>query len=169
MAISTTSERSLNRKLRDPAEAGDPIRVRTRMEVGGALDSVFAAVARDVAGWGRWFPGFGADGHWATAEEPGLDSTRVITVLGRRFEERIVVWEENRRWSFVVDCTDAPLLRSLVEEYTFTDDGRGGTTVEWSGQIDAGRLNMVLGPLMRVVLPASFRHVARRLTRDLSR
>jgi hypothetical protein len=161
-----------NHQLRDLApERGTRrgIVLRTRMTVDAPRAAVFAAVTQDVAGWGRWFPGFSTDGRWTTAGPHGVGSTRLVTVFGRRFEETVVCLEDNRRWAFVVDRTDGPVLRSLREDYTFADNDRGGTTLTWVGAMDTGRLNVVLGPLLRVQLPPFFRYVARRLTRHLHR
>jgi hypothetical protein len=150
------------------ARAENPIRVRARMQVGAPRDVVFAALADDVAGWGRWFPGFGADGHWVGPAPHGVGSTRVLTVAGRRFEETIVARVDHRHWGFVVARTDGPLLRSVREHYTFADDAGGGTGITWSGELDLGRLNVVLRPVTRALLPLLFRYVARRLTRVLT-
>jgi hypothetical protein len=99
--------------------------------VAAPRERVFAAVATDPAGWGRWFPGFSDDGRWETPPPHGVGSVRSVRSLGVRFTETILAWDENQRWAFRVDRASFPLAKAFAEDYRFSDDG-SGTMVSWT-------------------------------------
>ena len=121
--------------------------VRRYAHVAAARERVFAAVATDPAGWGRWFPGFSDDGHWETPPPHGVGSVRSVRSFGVRFSETILAWDDNERWAFRVDRASFPLAKAFAEDYRFSDDG-SGTMVSWTVAMDPG-LGLRLGsPLL---------------------
>jgi hypothetical protein len=108
---------------------------------------VFAAVAADPAGWGRWFPGFSHDGHWDTPPPYGVGSVRSVRSLGVRFTETVLAWDENERWAFRVDTASLPVAKAFAEDYHFSDDG-AGTMLSWTVAMMPGLGLRLAAPLL---------------------
>jgi hypothetical protein len=107
-----------------------PVVVRRGAHVDAPRDRVFAAVANDPAGWGEWFPGFSNDGSWQTPPPHGVGSVRAVRMLGFRYRETMLAWEEGIRWAFRIDETNARGFKAFAEDYQFADDGTG-TRLTW--------------------------------------
>lgn len=140
-----------------------PTRVSVVLRVEAPRERVFDEVARHPARWGQWFAGFGHEGHWDTTASPDVGSVRVMRAFSREFRETILAWDDGARWAFRVDETNAPVLRSLIENWGFTDGGPGTTILTWTCGIDFGRLTRLAGPVLYLGSPALLRRAARRL------
>lgn len=124
-----------------------PLVIRRESYVDAPRDRVFAAVASDPAGWGRWFPGFSDDGRWETTPPHGVGSVRVVRSLGVRFTETVLAWDVDERWAFRIDQATVPMAKAFAEDYRFTDHG-DGTTVAWTVATIPGLGLRVAAPLM---------------------
>jgi hypothetical protein len=100
-------------------------------------ERVFAAIAEDPAGWGDWYRGFDHSGHWTTSGPPGVGSRRTVRMAGVTYEETIVEWEQDRRFSFRVDRAGLPLARAFAESYRIASH-EAGTIAQWLVAIDPG-------------------------------
>ncbi|WAU81502.1 SRPBCC family protein [Streptomyces sp. Qhu-G9] len=139
-----------------------PLRLVFAREMTSPPESVYRALAEDVAGWPRWFTAVTA----ARSTEGG--SGRQIRLRGgTRFEETVIAAEPREVYTYRVDVTNAPGVRALVEEWRLTPDG-SGTRVQWTWAADgtaAFRFTMGLG---RAGLGRAFRDAVTRLDRRLN-
>jgi carbon monoxide dehydrogenase subunit G len=138
--------------------------IHSHAHVAAPRDRVFAAVADDPAGWGRWFPGFSDDGRWETPSPHGVGSVRSVRSFRVRYRETILAWDDGRRWAFRLDEAGAPLFRAFAEDYRFADDG-SGTRLSWTVAVRLRPGAGLLGPLM----PAGFGLLLRRAAKRLAR
>jgi carbon monoxide dehydrogenase subunit G len=129
-----------------------PVIVRTSVLVAAPRDRVFAAIASDPAGWGRWFPGFDGSGHWAIAGTPGVGSVRVIRAFRIRMEECVIAWDVDERFAFRVNTAGAAgalMGKAFAEDYRLSDDGEG-THLDWTVAL---RPALGLKPPVRLLRP----------------
>jgi hypothetical protein len=138
--------------------------VRRDAYVAAPRDRVFAAVATDPAGWGRWFPGFSDDGRWETPPPHGIGSTRTVRAFGVRYRETILAWDEGERWAFRIDEVSAPLFKAFAEDYRFSDEG-SGTRLSWTVAVRPGLGLRLAAPL----LPFGFGLMLRGAAKGLSK
>jgi Polyketide cyclase / dehydrase and lipid transport len=132
--------------------------------VAAPRDRVFAAVANDPAGWGRWFPGFSDDGRWETPAPHGVGSVRTVRAFGVRYRETILAWDEGERWAFRVDEVSVPLFKAFAEDYRLADEG-SGTRPSWTVAVRTGPGLGVGAPLLPGVFGLILRRAATRLAR----
>jgi hypothetical protein len=142
---------------------GAPQRVVHHAHVAASRDRVFAVVAEDPAGWGRWFPGFSDAGRWETAPPYGVGSVRTVRAFGVRYRETILAWDDGERWAFRVDEMSAPGFKAFAEDYRFTADG-SGTRLSWTVALRPGPALRVAAPLMSWGCGMLLRRAAKRLS-----
>ncbi|HVU73915.1 MAG TPA: SRPBCC family protein [Mycobacteriales bacterium] len=140
-----------------------PTVIRTSAHIAAPRPRVFAAIAEDPAGWGRWFPGFDATGHWETSAPHGVGSVRVIRAFRVRFREEILAWDRDERWAFRVIDMAMPMAKAFAEDYRLSDDG-SGTRLDWTvAQTGVGM--KLAGPLGPVIFQRVLNTAARKLAR----
>jgi polyketide cyclase/dehydrase/lipid transport protein len=135
-----------------------PVRLSASTHVARPPSEVFAAFAHDPANWGEFFPGFDKTGRYDTSAPHGVGSRCTKRVIGLKFEETVLAWDEGARFAFRVDRVGAPAFRAWVEEYRFDPDGGNGTLLHWA---IGGRPRLAF-KLAKPVLP---RGIALALTR----
>jgi Polyketide cyclase / dehydrase and lipid transport len=138
--------------------------VHRQAHIDAPRERVFAAVAADPAGWGRWFPGFSDDGRWETPPPHGVTSIRTVRSLGVRFTETILAWDENERWAFRVDSASFPMAKAFAEDYRFSDD-ESGSMVSWTVAMTPGLALRLVSPLLPLGLGLLLDRAAARLPR----
>jgi Polyketide cyclase / dehydrase and lipid transport len=141
-----------------------PLVIRRDAHVKAPRDRVFAAVATDPAGWGKWFPGFSDDGRWDTAAPHGVGSVRTVRSLGVRFTETVLAWDVDERWAFRIDKASLPIAKAFAEDYRFADDGEG-TMVSWTVATIPGVGLRLAAPLMGFGFGIMLDRAATRLAR----
>lgn len=140
-----------------------PVVVRRQARVEAPRDRVFALVATDPAGWGRWFPGFSDDGRWETPPPHGVGSVRTVRAFGVRYRETLLAWDDGERFAFRIDQSSAPMAKAFAEDYRVADEG-SGTMLSWT-------IAMVPGSALRLcrpLLPVGFGLMLRRAAAGLS-
>jgi uncharacterized protein YndB with AHSA1/START domain len=116
-------------------------------------DQVFDLMA-DIGGWHHWFKGMRKvrrDAGPAT----GVGAVRTVWVGTTRVQERFVRWEPGARMSFVLTSMNVPGLVAMVEDYTLTADGSGGTTVKATIGIEGGAVFKRLPGVVRAIVGSS--------------
>jgi hypothetical protein len=141
-----------------------PTIVHRHVLVAKPRERVFAAVARDPSGWGRWFPGFSDDGRWETPPPHGVGSTRTVRAFRTRYRETILAWDEGERWAFRVDEVSAPLFKAFAEDYRFADEG-SGTRLSWTVAARPALGLRLAAPLLPLGLGLMLRRAGAGLTR----
>ncbi|QLJ01899.1 SRPBCC family protein [Streptomyces sp. NEAU-sy36] len=95
-----------------------PVRLVFGRDIAAAPESVYQALAEDVAGLPQWFSAVTA----ARSTEGGRE---VRLRGGLRFRETVLVAEEPGVYAYRVDVTNAPGARAWVEEWRLTPAGTG--------------------------------------------
>jgi len=104
-----------------------PVLLATNVTVNRPPDEVFAAFAHDPATWGEFFPGFDRSGYYHTPGPHGVGSGYAKRFLGITVEERVLAWDEGKRFASRVERTSLPVFHAWVEDYRFEPDGGNGT------------------------------------------
>jgi uncharacterized protein YndB with AHSA1/START domain len=125
-------------------------------------ERVFAAIAKDPAGWGEWFPAFDRSGRWTTPGPPGPGSRRTMRMAGVTYEETILEWEEPTLFSFRVDRASLPLARAFAERYRVASH-EAGSVVQWVVVLEPGLALRPLARFGRGVLAPIFARAMRNL------
>lgn len=113
--------------------------------------AVFAAIAGDPGGWGRWFPGFDDSGHYTDEAPHGTGSVRKVRVGGVTVTERVLAWDEPSRWAFCAESTGIPSFAALAEDYRLAPTS-DGSLLTWTFAVDPGRMpRVVFAPLPMVI------------------
>jgi hypothetical protein len=113
-----------------------PVRVTRAGVVPAPLAAVFAAYADRPEDWKLWCPGF-TGGEWITPPPHEVGSVRRVRAGGRTIEEKVLVYERDRRWAFAVVGLNAPGLRALIEDYAFEELPGLRTRITWTIAVDA--------------------------------
>jgi hypothetical protein len=132
------------------------------VHVAAPRDRVFATVAEDPSGWGRWFPGFRDDGRWETPPPHGVGSVRTVRAFRARYRETILAWDEGVRWAFRIDEASVPGFRAFAEDYRFADEGTG-TRLSWIVALRPGPALRVAAPVLSWGFGMLLRRAATRL------
>jgi hypothetical protein len=61
----------------------------------------------------------------------GVGTIRKSSVAGCLHDETMVIWEEPRRWGYIIDRVTEPLSKAQIEITEF-DEIPGGTRVRWT-------------------------------------
>ncbi|MGX5185084.1 SRPBCC family protein [Streptomyces avermitilis] len=131
-------------------------------EVAASPETVFRALAEDVAGWSEWF---GA----VTSARPVEDGAgrEVRLKGGPRFRETVVVAKPAEVYAYRVDETNAPGMSALLEEWRLTPAGTG-TRVQWTFAADGPAVFRFVVNLGRAGLGRAFRDAVTSLDRRLA-
>ncbi|MFG2343543.1 SRPBCC family protein [Streptomyces phaeochromogenes] len=139
-----------------------PLRLVFARGIASPPETVYRALAEDVAGWPEWFSA-------VRAARPTEDGTgrEVRLKGGTRFEETILAAEPSEVYTYRVDVTNAPGTRALVEEWRLTPDG-AGTRVQWTWAADGTAPFRFVIKLGRSGLGRAFRDAVTKLDGRLS-
>jgi len=139
-----------------------PLRLVFARGIASSPETVYRALAEDVAGWSEWFSA-------VRAARPTEDGTgrQVRLKGGTHFEETILVAEPSEVYTYRVDVTNAPGTRALVEEWRLTPDGTG-TRVQWTWAADGTAPFRFATKLGRAGLGRAFRDAVTKLDGRLS-
>jgi hypothetical protein len=110
------------------------------------VDTVFAALVDDPAGWGQWFPGFTSSGRYLPSQTPEADVQREMVMHGMALVETVIVSEKPTRWAFCVTKAMMPGVRAFAEDYVLAPDGEA-TSVTWTIALDLAPWARPLGPV----------------------
>ncbi|WP_149182853.1 SRPBCC family protein [Streptomyces sp. TRM49041] len=139
-----------------------PVRLVCAAELAAPPDTVYRALAEDVAGTPSWFAAV------AAARPTDGGAGREIRLRGGVvFRERILAREPARRYAYRVEETNAPGVTALLEEWALSPAG-AGTRVRWTMAADGAavfRWGLRAG---RAGVGRSFRDAMRALDRRLT-
>ncbi|GAA3121043.1 SRPBCC family protein [Streptomyces rectiviolaceus] len=139
-----------------------PVRLVFAREVSAPPETVYRALADDMAGWPEWFTA-------VTLCRPtdGGKGREVRLKGGTRFQETIVATDAAERYAYRVDESNAPGLRALVEEWRLTPAGTG-TRVQWTFAADGAAPFRFFLKLGRAGMGRAFRDAVMALDRRLT-
>ncbi len=107
-----------------------PLRLVFAKGMSAPPETVFRALAEDVAGWREWF----STVTLARPTEEGA-GREVRLKGGIRFQETVLAAKPSEVYAYRVDVTNAPGVRALAEEWRLTPDGTG-TRIQWTFAAD---------------------------------
>jgi len=105
-----------------------PARYVVERDIAAPRQAVWDAFA-DPDSWSHWFPYV----EWVTYDGSppyGVGTIRKSCVAGCLHDETMVVWEEPRRWGYIIDRVTEQLSLAQLEVTEF-DEIPGGTRVRW--------------------------------------
>jgi uncharacterized protein YndB with AHSA1/START domain len=139
-----------------------PVRHVFAREISAPPETVYRALAEDVAGWPQWFSA-------VTLARPLDDGARREVRLkgGTRFEETILAAKSPEVYAYRVDLTNAAGARAMVEEWRLAPAG-AGTGVQWTFAVDGTAPFRFVFGLARAGLGKAFRDAVTSLDRRLS-
>jgi len=146
---------------------GAPVKKTLQINFAHPPKTVFAALAKDPAGWARWFPGFSDTGRYVTPTPHGVSSVREVTVRSNTLAETVLAWDEASRWAFWISGGGVPGIRSLAEDYRL-EAQPGGCRLTWTIAIDPVPLVRLVAPLVLTLGSSSMRKAGANLDRLLS-
>lgn len=146
--------------------AAAPVKKALQLNFAHPPEVVFAAIAEDPAGWGRWFPGFSDTGHYVTPAPHGVGSVREMTMRSNTLTETVLAWEESSRWAFYISGGRLPGVRSLAEDYHF-EAQPGGSRLTWTIAMEPAPLARLVAPLLMILGSSSLRKAGANLDRVL--
>jgi carbon monoxide dehydrogenase subunit G len=122
----------------------------------------------DAASWPAWFPGVSQASYPGESPPYGVGTRRAASVAGQRYEERMVAWDEGKRWAYYIERATLPLANAQLECSEF-EDHEGGTRVRWTLAADPRTALKVAAPAFQRVLDSLHRKAMGNLERYLSR
>lgn len=109
--------------------------------------------------------------HWCraisirwTSERPfGVGTTRRVKVLGGVLigQEHFFEWDEGRRYAFHLTSANAPLFRSLAEDYVVEPDGERACRFTWTIAAAPSLLGRPGAPINAALFRSLFRDTRR--------
>jgi uncharacterized protein YndB with AHSA1/START domain len=142
-----------------------PQTVRVSEHIEAPPAAVFALFA-DAASWPAWFPMM-TKAVWLGA--PGVvGAEREVTMRGfGTFVERILAFDQDRRFAFTVFKSSSGMMSKFGEDYRLTPEGPG-TRFDWTMGAEAAGAGRIAAPAMRVFMKQLLTRAARNLDRKLS-
>ena len=116
----------------------------------------------DAATWSAWFPGVTEASYPGESTPYGVGTRRAATVGGQRYEERMVAWDEGKRWAYFIERATVPLAKAQLECAEF-EDHEGGTRVRWTLAADPRTALKLVAPTFQRVLDSLHRKAMRNL------
>jgi len=137
-----------------------PVLRATAAEVAAPRGRVFQALV-DAPGWSAWFPNV-RSAEYTTPPPYGRGTIRVAEVAGTRWEEEIIVWDDDRRWGWTVVRASVPLATAQVELFELTDTP-AGTAIRWTLALEPRLIARLGAPFAE----RTIRRLWQRATRNL--
>jgi Polyketide cyclase / dehydrase and lipid transport len=125
-----------------------PVRISREIDLSASPTAVFEVLA-DHDGWPSWFAGMTrtrVDG-----ASSGMGALRTVWLGVSRVQERFLVWDPGRRFSFAIVKSNLPGMRAMVEDWKLAPAGPGSRLSIDIGIQPAGPLRLAPGVLRAVV------------------
>lgn len=106
---------------------------------------------------------------WTSAAPHGVGSTREVHLKALSVKERILAWDEGRRFGFVIEAITLPLVRWMTEDMRLEPRGEGACTFHYTVRYEPVTWLRPVHPVVRLVFGRMFRKAAEnvaRLARD---
>lgn len=105
----------------------------------------------------------GLDATWTSARPFSVGTTRKVKVLGGvlAVQEHFFVWEEGRRYAFYVTSANAPLFKSLAEDYIVEPTGPDSCAFTWRVAVAPTTIGKPGTPVTGLLFRSFFKDTAR--------
>lgn len=136
-----------------------PTRIAHTWSINRPAAAVWADLVSDrPLSWCR-----GLDAQWTSARPFSVGTTRDVKVLGGvlAVKEHFFIWDEGRRYAFYVTSANAPLFKSLAEDYIVEPVGPDSCTFTWRVGLDPTTLGKPGTPVTGLLFKSFFKDTAR--------
>jgi uncharacterized protein YndB with AHSA1/START domain len=114
----------------------------------------FAEWLPDLKGW-----------DWTSPAPHGVGSTREVRLAMLSVKERILAWDEGRRFAFTIEAITIPLVRRMTEDMRLEPRGADACTFHYVVRYEPSRIMRVIHPIARQIFGEMFRSAAQNLAR----
>lgn len=144
-----------------------PVRVQRSSVINAPLGEVFATVAADPSSWGQWCPGFSTSSRWTSSPPYGVGSERTMHAFGSDIVEEILIWDENRRWTFRIKESGMGAFSAFAEDWRFETVTPTSTRATWSMAADSPMPKPILKAWLSIQIVVMMQVASRRLEKLL--
>ena len=140
-----------------------PVRQIRSAVVDLPIGQVFHELANRPEGWPRWFR-VARDCRYESAPPYGVGTLRRMSLRGGLVaQEKVLAWDEDKRFAYRIDDLNAPGFRALMEEWTVERTAEGRTRLQWVFAIEGTKPVQLLLRLGRPALDHVFKQAAHRM------
>ena len=138
-----------------------PMRFRHEVNLDATPAKVFA-IFDDETSWPQWFKAI-HKAEWTSPAPHGVGSTRTVSLATTTIFEHFYCWEPDRRCSFYVTGTTAPLAHALAEDYLLEQTAPGKTRFTYRVALDPRLPVAAGGPLSHMYFDSMFKSACEHL------
>jgi hypothetical protein len=140
-----------------------PIQQVRRGHVALPADRVFELVAERPESWPAWFS-LARECHFEGGPPHGVGSVRRISLRGGiRARERVLAWDEDRRFAYRVEEINMPGVRAAMEEWTVHAVAEDRTELRWILAVDCAEPAGLLLQAARTGIDRAFNQGIRKM------
>jgi hypothetical protein len=101
--------------------------------------------------------------NWTSPRPFSVGTTRQAKVLGGvlTVQEHFFIWEEGRRYAFYVTSANAPLFKSLAEDYIVEPTGEDSCAFTWRVAAEPTTIGKPGAPVTGLLFSSFFKDTAR--------
>ncbi|MET0319067.1 MAG: SRPBCC family protein [Rhodococcus fascians] len=144
------------------------VRVRRHGVIAAPLHDVYTTVAANPSSWGRWCPGFSTESRWTSPPPHGVGSERTMRAFGSDIVEKILIWDEDRRWAFRIAESGMGAFSAFAEDWTFEAVTPTSTRVTWSMAADGPMPTPILKAWLSIQIAVMMRISTKRIEKLLA-
>lgn len=135
------------------------------IDVRAPASRVFEVVTGELDAWLPQLRGVA----WTSVPPHRVGSTRIVELPGVRVKERVVAWDEGRRFAFAIDATSVPLLRRMLEDIQIEPQGERQCRLRYVAHYEPLLVVRPWHPVGRVVFGTMFWRAVRNIARVAER
>jgi len=132
------------------------------IEIAAPPEQVFRLVIGER--FEEWLPDL-VSMEWTSPAPHGVGSTRTVTLKNIAVKERIVVWDEGRRFAFCMEAATRPLIKRMLEDLRIEPLGDARCRLRYVASYEPTLLTRALHPIVRRVFGKLFRDATRSIAR----
>ena len=132
------------------------------VEIDAPAEKVFPLLTGDR--FEEWLPDLKGM-TWTSPAPHGVGSTREVHLKALSVKERILAWEEGRRFGFVIESITLPLVRWMTEDMRLEPRGGRACTLHYTVRYEPARWVRPVHPIVRVVFGRMFAQAAQNVAR----
>jgi len=107
----------------------------------------------------EWLPDL-LSWEWTSPAPRGVGSTRVVRLRSLAVKERILAWDEGRRFAFAIEEITVPLVRRMTEDMVLEPLGDARCRFVYTVKYEPSPLMRLIHPIARRIFGSMFRKAA---------
>lgn len=112
----------------------------------------------------EWLPDL-LSWEWTSPAPRGVGSTRIVRLRSLAVKERILAWDEGRRFAFAIEAISVPLVRRMTEDMVLEPLGDARCRFRYTVQYAPSPLMRLVHPIARPIFGRMFRRAAENVAR----